>query len=118
MNSDGEISLSFSKNLETELNANLLSFKSESTTYDSPTFSLSTVTSLTEYTITLYKILLTGMNTMRLYLPSGSNILLSDVGENLATEYLDILITAPSITKSCSSISNCYTCSITETDFI
>jgi hypothetical protein len=118
MNSDGTINLIFSDYLITDLDPALLSFKSGSSTFDSSTFLMSSITPKVSYTITLNEILLTGLNTMRLYFPTDSYILRSSADEILFTEYSDILITAPSITTSCSSISDCTTCSNSGTGFV
>jgi hypothetical protein len=117
MKFDGTIDLIFSNVLDIELDASLLTFKDGFLVYDSSTFSLSILIERMKYAITLSKILLTGSNTMRLHFSSGSAILKSGA-LNLATQYIDILITSSSMTASCSSISNCATCSKPDTDFI
>jgi hypothetical protein len=116
MNTDGSITLTFSSVIATSLSINLLSFRDESLIYDSTTFSLSTVTPNYIYSITLNKILLTGVNTMRLYFSSAT--IYSMTGKLLSNEYLDINISATTITSQCSSIANCSTCNKNGSSFI
>lgn len=117
MNTDGSIELIFSKNLNADLNTNLLTFRNEDQVYDSSTFILIIIEPRKRYNIRLNNILLTGFNMMTLYFPTGTDILISDYNDNLATQYLDINIIAESITNFCSSISNCLTCSKIGEDF-
>jgi hypothetical protein len=118
MDSNSTIILTFSQPLNAELDATLLSFKDGSIVYGSSTFILSIATSKETYHITLKKILLSGLNTMRLYFPTTPNTIISISNSDLPTQDIVIIIIASSITTSCSSIPNCSTCSSTGSSFV